>query len=159
MVLCAYTRGVGGDMGVAAKSARVVVVDDEPALAYLFAQYLQSSFFQVEWFSSPTQVLDFLGRQPADLLVSDLIMPGINGLELIGLAKDLQPALKVVMVSGLDPWSWCKGENPNLQRLDSFLGKPVPLSELERCCRQVLRGPTAQRGTLSACLRAAFVSC
>lgn len=118
--------------------ARVVVVDDEPALAFLFAQYLQCSFFQVDWFTSPPQALDYLAHQNADLLLSDLIMPDINGLDFIGLAKALQPGLKVVMVSGLNPWSWSQGANPNLQSLDCFLLKPVPRSELERRCRQVL---------------------
>jgi two-component system response regulator YesN len=121
------------------QQAKVVVVDDEPTLACLFAQYLQRSF-RVDWFSSSPRALSFLRRHPADLLVSDLIMPEINGLELTGLVKGLQPSLRVVMLSGLNPWSWCRGESPHLRLLDSFLIKPVPLRELEQRCQQVLQG-------------------
>ncbi|MFH1033667.1 MAG: response regulator [Pseudomonadota bacterium] len=126
-------------MAQASQPARVVVVDDEPTLAYLFAQYLQRTF-QVDWFSSSPQALSFLRLYPADLLVADLIMPELNGLELTGLAKVLQPSLRVVMISGLNPWSWSRGESPHLRLLDSFLIKPVPLRELEQRCQQVLQG-------------------
>ncbi|MBI5524485.1 MAG: response regulator [Desulfarculus sp.] len=126
-------------MAALLKQARVVVVDDEPAVAGLFSQYLAGRF-RVDWFTSSPQALDHLRRNRADLLVTDLIMPQLNGLELTGLAKDQHPALKVVMVSGLNPWSWCQGRHPNLALLDAYLAKPVALDDLERCCGQVLQG-------------------
>lgn len=124
------------------KQARVVIVDDEPAVACLFSQYLAGKF-RVDWFTSSSQALDHLRQNRADLLVTDLIMPQLNGLELTGLAKDQHPALKVVMVSGLNPWAWCQGRHPNLALLDAFLAKPVSLDDLERCCGRVLQGSKA----------------
>lgn len=129
-------------MPTPSEQARVVVVDDEPAVACLFSQYL-SGRFRVDWFTSSPQALDHLRQKRADLLVTDLIMPQLNGLDLTGLAKDRQPGLKVVMVSGLNPWSWSQGHHPNLPLLDAYLAKPVPLDELQRCCGRVLRGRQA----------------
>jgi two-component system cell cycle response regulator CpdR len=126
-------------MAQVCKEARVVVVDDEANLAYMFAQYLGQSY-QVKWFTSSTAALAHLRRQPCDLLLTDLIMPQVDGLQLTGLAKIHQPSLKVVMVSGLNPWIWSQGENPNLALLDAYLAKPVPLSDLDRCCGRMLQG-------------------
>lgn len=129
-------------MAALLKQARVVVVDDEPAVAGLFSQYLAGRF-RVAWFTSSPMALDHLRQHPTDLLVTDLIMPQLNGLDLTGLAKERHPALRVVMVSGLNPWSWCQGQHPNLALLDAYLAKPVSLHELERCCGQVLQGHQA----------------
>ncbi len=120
--------------------ARVVVVDDEASLVSLFSQHLARSF-EVRAFSSPQEALGFLGRQRADLLVTDLVMPGMNGLELIARAKDLHPDLLAIMVSGLDPNAWSSAaDRQALALVDIFLSKPVSLRELEKTCGWALSG-------------------
>lgn len=118
--------------------ARVVLVDDEAVLAGLFSKYL-SRFYQVRDFSSPYEAKAFLERNPADLLISDLVMPGINGLELARLARQLQPSLKVVLISGTCPWTW--QQNPPPGQFDAFLNKPLRLADLHGCCQKVLGQP------------------
>ncbi|MCA1905839.1 MAG: response regulator [Desulfarculus sp.] len=114
---------------------RVVLVDDEAVLADLFSSYL-SRFFQVRDFSSPHEAKAFLERNTADLLISDLIMPGINGLELAAFARRMQPGLKVVLISGTCPWSWRQNQPPG--QIDAFLNKPLRLADLHGCCKRVL---------------------
>ncbi len=115
--------------------ARVVLVDDEAVLADLFARYL-SRFYQVRGFSSPQLAKAYLERNPADLLISDLIMPGIDGLELARLARQRQPGLKVVLISGAGPWTW--RDKPPPGQFDAFLNKPLRLADLHGCCERVL---------------------
>ena len=122
-------------MAWADNQARVVLVDDEAALAGLFSRYL-SRFYQVRDFSSSLEAKAFLERNPVDLLISDLIMPGLDGLELARLARQLQPGLKVVMISGTCPWSWQKNSPPG--QFDAFLSKPLRLADLRGCCQKVL---------------------
>jgi two-component system cell cycle response regulator CpdR len=142
-------------MAQVCKEARVVVVDDESNLAYMFAQYLGQSF-KVEWFTSSLAALDHLRRQPSDLLVTDLVMPKLDGLQLTGLAKIQQPELRVIMVSGLNPWTWSQGESPNLALLDAYLAKPLPLGDLERCCGLMLQGRARRASKLEPWLYAAL---
>jgi DNA-binding NtrC family response regulator len=114
-----------------------MVVDDEPNLVDIFSQCLGAQF-TVSGFTSPDKALAELREQPADLLVSDLLMPGLNGLQLTAAAKELCPDLKVVLVSGVNPRSWHSIEPRDLDRVDIFLLKPMSLATLLRCCAQLL---------------------
>jgi DNA-binding NtrC family response regulator len=118
-----------------------MVVDDEPNLVDIFSQCLGAQF-TVSGFTSPDQALAELRERPADLLVSDLLMPGLNGLELTAAAKELYPDLKVVLVSGVNPRSWRSIEPRDLERVDIFLRKPMSLATLVRCCTQLLSHET-----------------
>lgn len=122
----------------AAQQARVVLVDDEAILAGLFSRFL-SRYYQVQEFSSPLEAKTYLESNPADLLVSDLIMPHLNGLELASLARQLHPDLKVVLISGTCPATWL--DNPPAGQFDAFLSKPLRLADLWGCCHRVLSQP------------------
>ena len=130
------TKSAANDRG-APRPARVLVVDDEPSLVDIFSQFLGYKY-QVEGFTSSTLALEELRAQPADLLVSDLVMPGLNGLQLTSAAKDLHPKLKVVLVSGVNPRSWPAEGASGLDRVDAFLAKPMSLKSLDICCARLL---------------------
>ena len=119
--------------------ARVVVVDDEANLAVLFAQYLARSF-QVRCFCSPLEALRFLRHDRADLLLSDLMMPGMNGLDLVAQAKECLPNLRTIILSGVDPRCWATAPRELLPLVDAYLCKPISLRELRWQCLRVL-GP------------------
>jgi DNA-binding NtrC family response regulator len=118
--------------------ARVVVVDDEPTVVEVFTEYLNLMGWQAVGFTSPHPALDLLRRQGHQLLVTDLLMPGLNGLQLAQAAKVAQPGLKVVLVSGVNPQSWPSTSKESLDQVDAVLAKPLPLEALSECCHRLL---------------------
>ncbi|MFH1059928.1 MAG: response regulator [Pseudomonadota bacterium] len=122
-----------GDM-----SPRVVLVDDEAVLVSLFSRYLGRTY-QVERFCSSADALKYLEHNSADILVCDLIMPQLNGLELSHEARRLHPSLKVVLISGLTPDRWPAGLDTSMADVDAFLSKPVSLASLGECCARLLK--------------------
>ncbi len=81
---------------------RVLVVDDEPALARALAEMLDGLGYSARSETSSEAALAVLAADPAavDLLLTDLVMPGLSGLRLAAEARALRPGLPVVLCSG-----------------------------------------------------------
>lgn len=78
----------------------ILVVDDEPPIMQLCVKVLEQSGHAVDGFTRGEEALTKLAAQPADLLVVDYKMPGLNGFEVIQRARSLRPELRVVMITG-----------------------------------------------------------
>jgi PAS domain S-box-containing protein len=116
---------------------RVLVVDDEASVTLYIQEYLQWLGFEVEVFAESRQALEYFLRDPGafDLLVTDQVMPGLDGLHLIASVHELRKDLPVILCSGYS-------ESVDLTNTEDydisvFLRKPVSLEELlqavERC--------------------------
>lgn len=83
----------------------VMLVDDEPDILAIFKTYLSSEGYKVEAFSDSYMALQSFARsepQHYDLLVLDIRMPTINGLQLYQRLKAVDPYVKVIFLSALD---------------------------------------------------------
>lgn len=87
---------------VSAQHRRVLLVEDEPALRQIAVRILARHRFEVVEASHAAEALDLLTRDaaPFDLLLTDVVMPGMLGRELADRAGDLQPGLPVLFMSG-----------------------------------------------------------
>ena len=81
---------------------KVLIVDDEPALTELISEILSRHGYQTICSYSAKQALDILSSDSVDLLISDIIMPEMDGYELISIIKEKYPEIKVQLVSGYD---------------------------------------------------------
>ncbi|HKO45595.1 MAG TPA: ATP-binding protein [Pyrinomonadaceae bacterium] len=84
-----------------AADIRILIVDDEAAIRHLFANHLQESFDCLTA-SSADEALDLLAESPFGLVISDIMMPGRNGVELLREIVSKYPETAVIMVSGID---------------------------------------------------------
>ena len=86
------------------RAVRVAIVDDDPFVVQALRSYLSSSP-QIEVlspFTSARDLLAFLKRIPVDVLVSDVRMPGMDGLELLARVQEQHPRTAVVMLTSFD---------------------------------------------------------
>jgi excisionase family DNA binding protein len=88
--------GVSGRPG----RARVLVVDDEAAIRDMLSKALSLAEYEVETAPDGRTAIDRLRAVQYDLLVTDLRMPGIDGLTVIREARRLRPDLPVVIITG-----------------------------------------------------------
>ncbi|MGD8731967.1 MAG: response regulator, partial [Anaerolineales bacterium] len=83
--------------------SRVLVVDDEEAYRDLMAKHLERKGFNVDKASNGQEALQVLESAPSfDVLVTDLMMPEMGGLELLKHAKVDQPDLEVIVITASD---------------------------------------------------------
>jgi CheY-like chemotaxis protein len=109
---------------------RIFVVDDEPVVASTLVAILQMKGFSARFFTSPLEALTAARTKAPDLLISDVTMPGISGIELAIKMKAQYPKCKVLLFSG-HPASLTLLEDARAQGHDfRLLLKPVPPSEL-----------------------------
>ncbi|MGN7457055.1 response regulator [Paenibacillus pasadenensis] len=110
---------------------RVLLVDDEPFIVEGLQDALDWSSFELEvagTAGSGRAALELLRSRPVDLLVTDITMPGMSGLELIREARRLLPELKVIILSGYNEFDYLK-EGMSLG-IENYLLKPVNFQEL-----------------------------
>ena len=80
----------------------IYVVDDEPMVGELVATVLEMAGFQIKQFIHPAEALEaFIAANPRPaLLMTDFVMPDLNGMQLIENCKQTQPTLKTILFSG-----------------------------------------------------------
>jgi response regulator RpfG family c-di-GMP phosphodiesterase len=85
-----------------APAVRVLIVDDDPALRTILSVMLTQSAFLCRTAASGEEALRLLEIQPADVVISDLRMPGISGMDLLIEVHERYPRLAFLMVTGED---------------------------------------------------------
>ena len=79
---------------------RVFVVDDEPVIASTLAAILKLHGYSVRAFTSPVEVLVAARSRAPDLLIADVVMPGLSGIDLANQILAQYPECKVLLFSG-----------------------------------------------------------
>ncbi len=101
---------------------RILVVDDEAPVCALLAERLTAAGFHCRASASGEEALEALQTGTFDVVISDLNMPGISGLELLASVHEKYPQLAFVMVTGVDDVR--VGIQAMKQGADDYLTKP-----------------------------------
>jgi putative two-component system response regulator len=80
--------------------SRILAIDDEEVIRMLVVEILESVGHEVVGAESAEHALDLLDTGEFDLIVSDVVMPGLSGLELLEAARRRQASLPIVLVTG-----------------------------------------------------------
>jgi DNA-binding NtrC family response regulator len=118
-------------------TARVLVVDDEPDVEPLFRQQfrreIRDGLYRLDFALSGQTALDILDGHVGEeivLLIADINMPGMSGLDLLPIVKTRRPELPVFMISA---YGDADTVNTAQKRgADEFLTKPVDFAKLKR---------------------------
>lgn len=117
------------------KKAQIVIVDDEPAITDALKRLL-SKTHQAKYFNDPIAADKYLETHSADVLITDQMMPSIKGTELMHRARQRDPDLCVILLSGLaDKQDIVQALNDS--GLYAYLNKPL---DFEMLLRTIHRG-------------------
>ena len=121
---------------------RLLIVDDEEKVCSLFAQILNARY-SCETAANAQEALDWLQREPFALVITDIQMPGIGGIELLRKITELYRDTAVIIVSGVDRTQ----RVIDAIRMGAFdyLLKPCDLEALELCVDRALERRTLLR--------------
>jgi CheY-like chemotaxis protein len=123
-----------------AGGAHILVVDDDPDVRWIIAQDLQELGHVVTEADSGRAALAILEQgTPCDLMVADLVMPGLSGLDTLRLARRTRPDLKVLFASGYADLSRFGGNLDN----HSLLKKPFKSETLAEAVQTALHRASA----------------
>ena len=113
-----------------------MIVEDDDGVRGVVAEALSSCGYGTREARSGGEALDILKTEAVDLMLTDAIMPGMSGAELMVEARRLQPDLKLLMTSGYSVTE----APPSAHVAESvpLLKKPYNLTELYRLIRVVL---------------------
>ena len=127
---------VSGDGTTSSGNETILIVDDEPALLELTSEILSEHGYNIHCAANAKQALDILEHETIDLMVSDVIMPDMDGYQLVTRVQEKYPAVKIQLASGFS-------DNRNLQSLDeslhrNMLHKPYGSNQLLQKLRELL---------------------
>ncbi|RUM35762.1 MAG: two-component system response regulator [Desulfobulbus sp.] len=109
-------------------TSRILIVDDEPDLRNIFKRFLEIEGYPCRTAGDGEKALEMLGQEDFSLVISDINMPGISGIDLLRELGDRHPDVAVLMVSAIDD------RKVAVQSLQlgafSYMIKPVSRNEL-----------------------------
>ena len=116
---------------------KVLLVDDNEDVLKTITMYLERKNYQVSPFTNGLEALEIFDSEKGDfdLLVTDLVMPGISGVGIISIVKEKYPQVPIIAITG-----W--GEQPETlakeAKADFVLEKPFKLDEINRIIQNLL---------------------
>jgi DNA-binding NtrC family response regulator len=126
----------------------VLVVDDDTSVRNVLCEFLLRDGFQPIGVSNGAEALNYLGHSECQIVITDLMMPCKDGVDLIAEIKSLYPTLPIIAMSGqraLLLWVEATPEYKDVTRLE----KPFDAQGLRTAIQASLdRTPSRQRGSL-----------
>jgi CheY-like chemotaxis protein len=129
-------------------TTRVLVVEDDQDLCDVVQRMLKRSGFATAGASSGREALGVLRTEPIDLVITDMVMPEMDGVELMRVLQKERPDLPIITLSGMD-------DVMEYRRIAAHLGarvallKPVSRADLVRAVTNALAGQVSNSGKLA----------
>ncbi|MEE8576164.1 MAG: GAF domain-containing protein, partial [candidate division Zixibacteria bacterium] len=118
------------------RAEKIIVVDDEKRMCDSLAALLGDEGYQVEAFQSSPQAADAIRTRRVDLVISDIRMPEVNGLELLQIVKQVDQDIPVILMTG---YASLESAVDAISRgAYDYLMKPVEFTQLDLAVRRAL---------------------
>jgi DNA-binding NtrC family response regulator len=124
---------------------KILVVEDDPDIRKILQLFLAEKGFHVKVAEQPAMALEILEQGPVDLILSDVRMPGMSGLELLRHLKQRDPELQLVLMTAYSSVQDAV-EAIQLGAAD-YVEKPIDFRRLERVIAAVLEKRSLEQRT------------
>jgi len=121
---------------------RLLVVDDESIVGKRLKQVFSKIGFEVETYTEPAPAMAAMAEKPFDIVVTDLKMDGMDGMEVLKRVREMNPRTQVIIITGYA--SQATAELAQQQGVFEFLTKPFRLDELKQV---IFRALEQQKGS------------
>ena len=110
------------------KKDSILIIDDDAVILKFMKIVIEMEGYECETAISSQAALERVQRTPFDIMITDIVMPGMNGLELTGKAKGIRPNMAVIITTGfVDNFSYDKAIEAGAS---DFIKKPFTEKEL-----------------------------
>jgi CheY-like chemotaxis protein len=126
-----------GEAPINTGRTRILVVDDDAAITATFESILGGEGYEVMTATGALEAIDLASREPFDVVLLDLVMPGMDGLVALARLRDVAPRARVIILSAyIEP-----DREADAFRLgaEAVLSKPPDLSKLLRFLGELAR--------------------
>jgi CheY-like chemotaxis protein len=117
-------------------SKKILIVDDNPNMSSLLCEMLEVFDYESVRASDGNQALSELENGKFSMVITDMRMPNMTGLELLKEVKSRFPKIPVVLISGYSV-NEIESRTEDIKP-DGFLGKPLMMSDIERLLNTLL---------------------
>jgi CheY-like chemotaxis protein/anti-sigma regulatory factor (Ser/Thr protein kinase) len=118
------------------KAGTLLIADDNVHLRTLVSQGLRADGYQVIEVGDGPQALEQIGSEPIDVLITDIVMPTMSGIELLERARAIRPGMRAIIITGHGT-KHAAIEALKYQACD-FISKPFELGELRSAIENAL---------------------
>ena len=115
---------------------KILIVEDEPDVREFFATIFEDKGFAVQTADSGEAAIEITGFFKPDLILMDINMHVMNGIEALKRITEMDPSIQVMMVTGLDAMD--KIEEAHHLGADRYIVKPFNMDKLYREVHEVL---------------------
>lgn len=137
---------------------KILIIDDEPGIRQMLRTFLTRLDYDVRDVETGIDAVELLAREPAALVLCDIQMPGMDGLDTLSAIKKNHPDLPVVMMSAFTT------HDRLIQALDKkaadFIAKPINLAQAKKVITRILnprlRSQPEYSSTIASVLRESY---
>ena len=126
-----------------AKTRRVLIVDDEAEIRRLLVDLLGRPGWQIDLASDGQEAVDLIHRHDYDVVISDVLMPHIDGMDLLQRVHLIRPRTRVILMTGVGTTDWVK----QALRLGAFdyVEKPFDLPAFREVVESAAQAKSSSR--------------
>ncbi len=113
---------------------RIVVLDDEPIVCKRLKPALEKQGYEVDTFTQSSEAMEQIRSIEYDIIVTDLKMKGVDGMQLLTEAKRRSPRTEVIVITG---FATLETARQSFQKgVFDFIAKPFKLSEIQEVVKR-----------------------
>ncbi len=120
------------------KRKKVLILDDEKQVQAVYSRILSRKFdLDIDLAGTAEDALELASKNDYDLIITDLMLPGVDGMEFAGKVKEMKPRSGILMITAYDTPE--NREAAFEKGVAAFLGKPVDINTLRNTAASILK--------------------